>query len=80
MRNIADTHIVVPTGERVIEFKGMMTLNDSGRFIWDCMTQDITYDRLLGVVLQEYQIDEEKAREDLDEFLKSAREAGVLDE
>lgn len=80
LREIAGCHIVVPVGERVIEFKGMMTLNETGGFIWKCLSEDITYSRLLSSILDEYEIDEATARADLDEFLASARENGVLEE
>ena len=33
VREIADSYVVVPVGERVIDFKGIMTLNDTGLFI-----------------------------------------------
>jgi hypothetical protein len=80
VREIADCHIVVPIGERVIEFKGIMTLNDTGSFIWNCLTEDISYNQLLSSILEEYDIDEATAKADLDEFLNVAQESGVLEE
>ena len=80
MREIANNHIVVPTGERVIEFKGMMTLNETAGYIWKCLSEDISYNELLSLVLKEYEIDEVTAKKDLDEFLETCREAGVLEE
>ena len=80
VREIADCHIVVPIGERVIEFKGIMTLNDTGNFIWKCLSEDRSFDQLLQSILDEYEIDEATAKGDLNEFLKVARESGVLEE
>lgn len=80
VREIADCHIVVPIGERVIDFKGIMTLNDTGNFIWKCLTNDISYTQLLSSILEEYEIDEATAKADLDEFLIVAQESGVLEE
>lgn len=80
VREIADCHIVVPIGERVIEFKGIMTLNDTGHFIWKCLTEDRSYPQILSSILDEYEIDEATAKADLDEFLIKAREIGVLEE
>ena len=80
VREIADCHIVVPIGERVIDFKGIMTLNDTGSFIWKCLSHDISYSQLLHSVLDEYEIDETTAKADLDEFLIVAQESGVLEE
>lgn len=80
VREIADCHIVVPIGERIIEFKGLMTLNETGSFIWKCLSEDISYSQLLDSILAEYEIDEATAKADLDEFLNVARESGVLEE
>lgn len=80
VREIAGCNIVVPVGERVIDFKGIMTLNDTGSFIWKCLSDDISYDQLLSSILDEYEIDEITAKADLDEFVDKARESGVLEE
>lgn len=80
LREIAGTHIVVPIGERVIDFKGLMTLNGTGSFIWKCLSEDTSYDALLARILDEYEVSGETARKDLDEFLGAARESGVLQE
>ncbi len=80
VRDIADTHIVVPVGERVIDFKGIMTLNETGYFLWNKLTDGISYDDLLKALLDEYEVDEATARADLDEFLGVARENGVIEE
>ncbi len=57
-----------------------MTLNDSGYFIWKCLSEDIAYPQLLSAILNEYEVDEATARADLDEFLETARQSGVLEE
>ncbi len=80
VREIADTYIVVPVGERVIDFKGIMTLNDTGYFLWKRLLEEISYDSLLAALLEEYEVDEATARMDIDEFLQTARESGVLEE
>lgn len=80
VRDIADTHIVVPVGERVIDFKGIMTLNETGYFLWNKLTDGISYDDLLKALLDEFEVDEATARADLDEFLGVARENGVIEE
>jgi hypothetical protein len=80
LREIAGSSVIIPVGERVIEFKGMMTPNETGAFIWRQLASEITYEQLLDVILAEYDVDEETARADLDEFLESARNCGVIEE
>lgn len=43
-REIAGSYIVVPVGKEASEFNGMITLNESGSFFWDCLQNDTTFD------------------------------------
>ena len=39
-REIAGSYIVVPVGKEASEFNGMITLNESGSFFWDCLQNE----------------------------------------
>jgi len=78
LRTIAGTHIVVPVAERVIEFKGMMVLNDISAKIWEFLSDDRSYDEIVSHVLSIYETDEATVKKDLDDLLKKMDENGVL--
>ena len=80
LREIAGTHVVVPVAERVIEFKGMMILNEHGLFVWNMLQSNHTFDEILASILNEYDIDADTAKADLDEFLARVRKNGALEE
>lgn len=80
VREIAGNHIVVPIGERAIEFKGIMTLNEVGSLIWRSLEKNMSKDEILKLILDEYEIDEATANSDLEEFLETIRESGALEE
>ena len=80
LREIAETHIVVPIGGRVIDFKGMMMLNEIGSFIWSKLQDERTFDEVLESILEEYEIDADAAKADLEEFLALVKKNGALDE
>ena len=79
LRTIADTHIVVPVADRVIEFKGMITLNDVSVEIWNFLQIDRSYDDVLEYMLSIYEIDRETAANDLNELLDQMVNGGVLE-
>ncbi len=79
-RKIAGSNIVVPVGKQSIEFNGMITLNDSGSFFWDCFCKDITIDDAVKMVTDEYEIDAQTARQDIDNFVEMLRKNNLLDE
>ncbi len=79
-RNIAGSEIVVPVGKTAMQFNGMITLNGSGGFFWDCLKNDITREEFLNMVLKEYDVSAEQAEKDIDKFINMLRENNLLDE
>ncbi|MCM1114171.1 MAG: PqqD family protein [Clostridium sp.] len=78
-REIAGSHIVVPVGSKAKEFNGMITLNESGAFFWDCFTKDITMDEAVALVTDEYDIDAATAKKDIENFINMLNENNLMD-
>ena len=78
-RNIAGSNIVVPVGSASKDFNGMITLNDSASFFWDCFLNDITIDKAVELVCDEYEIDAERARTDIEKFVKLLKDNNLLE-
>jgi len=78
LRKVAGTDIVVPIGGRVIDFKGMMALNELGRFIWEALQSECTFDELISAVLENYDVDADTAKTDIKDFLTLIRKNGAL--
>ena len=79
IREIAGTWIVVPIGQRVIEFNGLMTLNEIGVFIWKKLERETTVAELTKSVTDEYNIDEQTAINDIEEFIAKLIEKDLID-
>lgn len=80
LREIAGDYVIVPTGQTALEFNGLITVNELGAFIWNKLSQDITEDGIVQAILEEYEIDEETARKDVEEFLDKLTEYKILGE
>lgn len=80
LRNVAGQWVVVPLGERVVEFNGIMTLSESGALLWKLMANDVLEEELVRTVLEEYIIDEVTAKADVLEFITAIRERGLIEE
>lgn len=78
-REIAGSNIVVPVGKNSLEFNGMITLNDSGSFFWDCLSRDTTIDEVVKKVTSEYDVDAERAKKDVEAFVKMLEENNLLE-
>ena len=69
LRNVAGNNIVLPLGASAESFSGMMTLNESGEFLWNVLQKDITMDELVNAILSEYNVSAEQAKEDAEMFV-----------
>lgn len=80
VRNIAGSDIVVPVGNAEKIFNGMITLNESGAFFWNALLKDTTVDEVVKKVTSEYDVDEERARADVEKFIEQLRENNLIEE
>ena len=80
LRNIAGNNVVLPMGASSESFSGMMTLNETGVFLWNTLKKDITMEVLVNALLSEYNVSAAEAKEDAEVFVETLRGAGVLDE
>lgn len=78
-RNIAGSDIVVPVGSTAKEFNGMITLNGTGSFLWECFMNDITVEEAIEKLLGEYDVDEETAKRDVENFAKMLKDNGLTE-
>lgn len=78
LRNIAGQWVVVPLGTRVVEFNGIMTLNESGAVLWRKLEQEADEDDLVREILAEYDVDEATAKADVREFIRDVRDRKII--
>lgn len=80
LRSVAGQNVVVPVGGEAAHFNGMISLNDSGAFLWRLLENEADEGELFKALLAEYEVDEATARRDASAFVNKMREAGLLEE
>ena len=78
LKEIAGNNIVVEVGGKV-NFNGMITLNDTGAFLWKMLENGSEKEALTTALLDEYDVSPEKANEDVALFIQKLEDAGVLE-
>ena len=78
LREIAGNFFVVPVGSRTVDFSAMISLNETGAFLWKQLETEQTADSLLQALLDEYDVTAEVAQADVDRFIASLQEAELL--
>lgn len=80
LREIAGDYVIIPVGKTVIEFNGLITVNEVGVSIWNMLQNEVTFDQIVQGILNEYEVEENVAREDIREFLDQLIDGGILTE
>ena len=80
LKEIAGSFVVIPVSSILVDFDGMITLNETGVFLWRLLEEDRTFEELLAELQKEYEVDEKTAREDITAFLDEIRAIKALEE
>ena len=79
IRNVAGNNVVVPIGQATLDFNGMMSLNETGAFIFSKMLEGTTKEQLIEDLISEYEVEREIAQKDVDDFIKKVEGEGLLE-
>lgn len=77
LRTVAGETVVLPAGG-VTNFDMMITLNDTGKFLWERLTNEVEEADLVKAVLEEYDVSEERAAQSVAAFVARLKELDFL--
>lgn len=78
LRCVAGENLVVAVGANV-NFNSVMTLNETGKFLWEKLTADTTKEALIDALLSEYDVDKETAERDVSAFIEKLKINNILE-
>lgn len=78
LRDVADSLVLVPVGAATERFPGMITLNETGKLLWEALETEQTLDSLTALLLEEYAVTREQAYQDVEVFIKKLCAAGAV--
>ncbi len=73
LKTVAGQHIVVPIGAEAKRFHGMITLNDTGKFLFESLSHETSIEQLILMLVEAYDVTPEIAKKDVEKFV------GLLD-
>ncbi len=81
VREVSGQSVAVAVGTDHGSFSGMVKLNKTGAFLMELLNKkDMSREELLGAMLDRYDVTESRASENLDAFLNTLRQGGLLQE
>lgn len=77
LRNIAGQTVVLPSGGD-LDLNMMITLNETGAFLWERMQQETDEAALVAALLAKYDVDEARASAAVTAFVQKLEANGFL--
>lgn len=78
LRRTADLMVILPVGEASVHFPGMISVNETGVFVWEALEKEHTLQSLAQELTGEYEVELSRAEQDVAAFLEQLRRAGAL--
>ena len=73
LREVAGQTVVLPCGD-AMDLNMMITLNETGKFLWKLLEQDTDEASLVNALLAEYDVDRETAAKSVAAFVAKLKE------
>ena len=80
IRKFGGKWLAVAVDDAAEENNILITLNETAAFVWNVLKENTEYSAVISAIVENYEVDEEIAKRDLDNFLQICRKHGVLDE
>ena len=78
LREVAGQKVVLPT-DGALDLNMMITLNETGAFLWEKLQNETDEAALVAELLKEYDVDEATAQKSVEAFVKKLSENGFLE-
>ena len=80
LKEIAGSFVVVPVGNELVDLSAMITLNETGAFLWSLLENDVDMDYMCEQVMKEYEgAPADEVRNDISEFVTTLKERNILE-
>ena len=78
VREIAGNTVAVPTGDSARRLSGLVSLNGSGKFLFELLQTEQSQESLVQALTDAYEVTREVASADVAEFIVMLRENNML--
>ncbi len=79
LREVAGQAVVVALGSAAQSFNGMIKLNDTGKFIWQMLSEGAEREQIIDKMLENYEVDRATLERDVDRVIKTLKEENILE-
>ena len=82
LQNVCGEYIIVPAGADNVDYSKIISLNETAAYLWENVSgkESFTIDEMVTLLLAEYDVEEEIAREDCCTIAERWREMELIEE
>lgn len=82
LQNVCGEHILVPVGIENVDYSRIISLNPTAAFLWEKINamEEFTIEDMVSSLLEEYEVEEEIAREDCNLIVERWTEMELIEE
>lgn len=78
VRKIGNQFMAVPVGKQTTDIHGVIALSESGELLWNALVNGADIDMLADILMENYEVDRETAKADIEKFLDGLKQQGAL--
>lgn len=78
LRKTLDEWVAVPCGQSALRMSGLVSMNETGAFLFTALFEEHTEGSLRSLLLENYDTDEETAAQDVCNFVAILRKKNLL--
>lgn len=78
IQKIADSYLLVPTGEGINVLNGAIKLNETSKIIYDYLNEGLDRENIVQELIKTYEINHEDGALYVEEVVNKLKEIGVL--
>lgn len=80
LRELRGQSVVVAVGDATKSFNGIIKLNESSAYLWKQLKGEFSKESLVQALLDEYDVDNEVAIKNVDYFVSTLKDNGIIEE
>lgn len=80
LRQVLDIHVVMGIGSEVYAPYEIMSVNETGAFLWKLLEKGAEKQELVDSLTKEYDVDAQRAEADVDAFLSMLQEKALIED
>jgi hypothetical protein len=78
LKEVAGKYLIVPINEEALNFNGIITLNETGAFLFRLLQVDQSLENLVNQMTDSYHVEAKQAEKDIENIIQQLNEKGLI--